>query len=41
MKRNGKFFSARRLAVLAVLTAMGLIMFVVESLFPPLFLPGA
>lgn len=41
MKRNGKFFSARRLAVLAVLTAMGLIMFMVESLFPPLFLPGA
>lgn len=36
-----KFFSAKRLATLSVLTAMGLIMFMVESLFPPLFLPGA
>ena len=35
------FFSAKRLATLAVLTAMSLIMFMVESLFPPLFLPGA
>ncbi len=39
--RGSKFFSARRIATLAVLTAMGLIMFMVESLFPPLFLPGA
>ena len=29
------------MATLAVLTAMGLIMFMVESLFPPLILPGA
>lgn len=36
-----KFFSAKRIATLSVLTAMGLIMFMVESLFPPLFLPGA
>ncbi len=36
-----KYFSAKRLATLSVLTAMGLIMFMVESLFPPLFLPGA
>ncbi len=36
-----KYFSAKRLALLAVLCAMGLIMFMVESLFPPLFLPGA
>ena len=36
-----KYFSAKRIATLAVLTAMGLIMFMVESLFPPLFLPGA
>ena len=36
-----KYFSARRVATLAVLTAMGLIMFMVESLFPPLILPGA
>ena len=38
---KSKYFSARRVATLAVLTAMGLIMFMVESLFPPLFLPGA
>lgn len=36
-----KYFSAKRIATLAVLTAMGLIMFMVESLFPPLILPGA
>lgn len=36
-----KYFSARRIATLSVLTAMGLIMFMVESLFPPLILPGA
>lgn len=36
-----KYFSAKRLATLAVLSAMGLIMFIVESLFPPLILPGA
>ena len=36
-----QYFSARRVATLAVLTAMGLIMFMIESLFPPLFLPGA
>lgn len=40
-KRKTKYFSAKRLAMLAVLCAMGLIMFMVESLFPPLFLPGA
>lgn len=36
-----KYFSAKRLATLSALTAMGLIMFMVESLFPPLILPGA
>lgn len=36
-----KYFSAKRIATLAALTAMGLIMFMVESLFPPLILPGA
>lgn len=44
MANNGnktKYFSARRIATLSVLTAMGLIMFMIESLFPPLFLPGA
>ena len=39
--QKSKYFSAKRLAYLAVMTAMGLIMFMVESLFPPLFLPGA
>lgn len=41
LKNTTQYFSARRLAYLSVLTAMGLIMFMVESLFPPLFLPGA
>lgn len=41
LKRKTKYFSARRVAVLGMLTALGLIMFMVESLFPPLFLPGA
>ena len=36
-----KYFSAKRLATLGVLTAMGLITFMIESLFPPLFVPGA
>lgn len=39
--RKTPYFSARRVATLAVLTAMGLITFMIESLFPPLFLPGA
>lgn len=38
---SSKYFSAKRIATLSVLTAMGLIMFMVESLFPPLILPGA
>ena len=41
LRNKTKYFSARRVATLSVLTAMGLIMFMVESLFPPLFLPGA
>lgn len=43
MKRvlKTQYFSAKRLAMLSVLAAMALIMFMVESLFPPLFLPGA
>ena len=36
-----KYFTAKRVTTLSVLTAMGLIMFMVESLFPPLFVPGA
>lgn len=31
----------KRITTLAMLTALALIMFMVESLFPPLFLPGA
>lgn len=41
LQRKTPYFSAKRVAMLSVLTAMGLIMFMVESLFPPLFLPGA
>lgn len=36
-----KYFSAKRIATLSALTAMGLISFMIESLFPPLLpLPG-
>lgn len=41
LQQKTPYFSAKRVAMLSVLTAMGLIMFMVESLFPPLFLPGA
>lgn len=34
-------FSAKRLATLAVLSALAVCSFAVENLFPPLFLPGA
>lgn len=34
-------FGAKRVALLAVLSALALCMFVVENLFPPLILPGA
>lgn len=34
-------FSARKLALLASFTALSMIMFMIESLFPPLFIPGA
>lgn len=36
-----KFFNAKKLAVLGVLTALSLIAFLIENLFPPLFIPGA
>jgi len=39
--QKSKFFSAKKIAVMGVLTALSLIMFLVESLFPPLFIPGA
>lgn len=36
-----KFFTAKKLAVLGVLTSLGLITFLIENLFPPLIVPGA
>lgn len=36
-----KRFTTKRLTVLAVVTALGLITFLIECLFPPLFIPGA
>lgn len=33
--------AAKKIAVLAMLTGLSLIMFIIESLFPPLILPGA
>jgi heptaprenyl diphosphate synthase len=36
-----KRFTAKRIALLGVLTALALVMFIVESLFSPLFIPGA
>ena len=34
-------FSAKRIALLSMLTAMASVTFLIEGLFPPLFLPGA
>lgn len=36
-----KKFSTKKIAGLGVLTALALITFIIESLFPPLFIPGA
>lgn len=36
-----KLLTPKRIAILSAFTAMSLIMFMIESLFPPLFLPGA
>lgn len=38
--RSGKF-AAKKIAALAILTSLSLITFIIESLFPPLVLPGA
>lgn len=38
---GGKFITAKKLAVLGVLTALSLITFLIENLFPPLIIPGA
>ncbi|MCD7729208.1 MAG: Gx transporter family protein [Clostridia bacterium] len=36
-----KISSAKKIAMLALLSALGLITFVIENQFPPLFVPGA
>lgn len=43
MSKNGFTVkhSAKKVAVLALLTALSLIVFLIENLFPPLFFPGA
>lgn len=37
---KGKF-TAKKIAVLSALTALSLITFIIEGLFPPMFIPGA
>lgn len=42
--RKGKLskrITAKKIAVLSVLTALSLVTFLIENLFPPLFIPGA
>ena len=39
MRKSG--FTAKRIAVTALLAALSLVMFIVENQFPPLFVPGA
>lgn len=39
MKKSG--FTAKKIAVTALLAALSLVMFIVENQFPPLFVPGA
>jgi heptaprenyl diphosphate synthase len=34
-------YAAKKIAILAMFTTLSLIMFLIENLFPPLFLPGA
>ena len=38
--KSGKI-TAKKIAVLAIFTALSLIMFIIENQFPPLFIPGA
>ena len=38
---KGKSTLSRRIAIVAILTAMSLITFLIENLLPPLFIPGA
>jgi heptaprenyl diphosphate synthase len=39
MNKHG--YTANKIAMLSVFTALSLIMFLIENLFPPLFIPGA
>ena len=41
MKKRAHFYNGRKIAVLALLTGLGLISFMLESLLPSLILPGA
>lgn len=41
MEKKNRVPYAKKIAVLAMMTGFGLIMFMVESLFPPMFFPGA
>lgn len=38
---NGNFSSTKKIVSCAVLSALALVSFMIESLFPPLFIPGA
>ena len=39
--RSTAKFTAKKIAVLSLLTGLSLVMFIVENLLPPLFIPGA
>lgn len=39
--KTTKYFSAKRVATLALLCSLSLVAFLIENLFPPLFVPGA
>lgn len=41
MKVKSNKYTAKKIAVLALFTALSLIMFIIENQFPPLFIPGA
>lgn len=41
MEKKNRVPYAKKIAVLAMMTGFGLIIFMVESLFPPMFFPGA
>lgn len=40
-EKRSRRINAKKIAVLGVLTALSLIAFLIENLFPPLFIPGA